>query len=82
MIRLDPATASLAAPSAVPTWALASVGAPCDCDAAFQAGAALGALDGLAREQPAWAGVWRQRLALKCTAASMRLAGRAEDEAA
>ncbi|MEI9412001.1 DUF1403 family protein [Mesorhizobium salmacidum] len=87
MIRLDPLAASpLAAspatPPNVPAWALASAGAPNDADAAFQAGAALGALDVLARTQPAWTGAWRQRLALKCAAASMRLAGRAEDEAA
>ncbi|TPI25022.1 DUF1403 family protein [Mesorhizobium sp. B3-2-1] len=82
MIRLDPATASLAAPPAVPAWALASADAPNDADAAFQAGAALGALDSLAWAQHAWAGAWRHRLALKCAAASMRLAGRAEDEAA
>ncbi|WP_292532930.1 DUF1403 family protein, partial [Mesorhizobium sp.] len=50
--------------------------------AAFRVGAALASLDSLARAQPAWAGAWRQRLALKCAAASMRLAGRAEDEAA
>ncbi|RWD16104.1 MAG: DUF1403 family protein [Mesorhizobium sp.] len=81
MIRLDPATASLAAQPAVPAWALASAGAPGDCDAAFHAGAALGALDTLARAQASWAGAWRQRLALRCAAASMRLAGRAEDEA-
>lgn len=81
MIRLDPATASLAAPPAVPAWALASPGALSDGDAAFQAGAALGALDTLARAQPAWAGAWRQRLALNCAAASMRLAGRSEDAA-
>jgi hypothetical protein len=82
MIRLDPATAS-SAPPTVPVWALAGGGAlNNNADAAFQAGAALGALDTLARAQPAWAGVWRQRLALNCAAASMRLAGRAEDEAA
>lgn len=82
MIRLDPATASsVAAPTTVPSWALAG-GAPSDADAAFQAGAALASLDTLARAQPAWAGAWRQRLALNCAAASMRLAGRAEDEAA
>ncbi|WP_348627830.1 DUF1403 family protein [Mesorhizobium sp. M1A.F.Ca.IN.022.04.1.1] len=40
------------------------------------------ALDTLARAQASWAGAWRQRLALKCAAAGMRLAGRAEDEAA
>ncbi|CAN7760952.1 DUF1403 family protein [Mesorhizobium sp. LjNodule214] len=53
-----------------------------DADAAFQAGAALSALDTLARAQASWAGAWRQRLALRCAAASMRLAGRSEDEAA
>ncbi|MDX8449636.1 DUF1403 family protein [Mesorhizobium captivum] len=88
MIRLDAATANplpanSAAPPTVPAWALAGSGAPNnDADAGFQAGAALGALDTLARAQPTWAGAWRQRLALKCAAASMRLAGRAEDEAA
>ncbi|UCI10602.1 DUF1403 family protein [Mesorhizobium sp. B1-1-8] len=82
MIRLDPATASSTAPSTVPAWALSPGGAPNDADAAFQAGAALASLDPLARAQPAWSGAWRQRLALKCAAASMRLAGRAEDEAA
>lgn len=82
MIRLDPATASSSAPPSVPAWALASAGAPSDGDATFRAGAALGALDTLARAQPSWSGVWRQRLALNCAAASMRLAGRAEDAAA
>ncbi|RWG94143.1 MAG: DUF1403 family protein, partial [Mesorhizobium sp.] len=82
MIRLDPATASSAALPTVPAWALAAGGGASDADVAFEAGAALGALDSLARAQPAWAGAWRQRLALKCAAASMRLAGRAEDEAA
>lgn len=81
MIRLDPATAS-SAPPTVPAWALAAGGGASDADAAFQAGAALASLDTLARAQPAWAGAWRQRLALKGAAASMRLAGRAEDEAA
>ncbi|MER9482565.1 DUF1403 family protein [Mesorhizobium sp. M0494] len=83
MIRLDPATASPASPPTVPAWALAAGGGPSDADAAFQAGAALGALDSLARApQPSWAGAWRQRLALRCAAPGMRLAGRAEDEAA
>lgn len=81
MIRLDPATANSAAPPTVPAWALAADGALHDADAAFRAGAALASLDSLARVQPVWAGAWRQRLALKCAAASMRLAGRAEDEA-
>ncbi|TIQ34014.1 MAG: DUF1403 family protein [Mesorhizobium sp.] len=82
MIRLDPATANHAPPPAVPVWALAPGRNACEIDAAFQAGAALGALDTLARAQPSWAGAWRQRLALNCAAASMRLAGRAEDAAA
>ncbi|MBZ9764791.1 DUF1403 family protein [Mesorhizobium sp. CA8] len=87
MIRLDPLTASPlpanpAAPPAVPAWALANYGASNDIDAAFRVGAALASLDTLARAQPAWAGAWRQRMALKCAAAGMRLAGRAEDEAA
>ncbi|BAB52528.1 DUF1403 family protein [Mesorhizobium japonicum] len=84
MIRLDPATAESnpTAPPTVPAWALAATDALGDVEAAFQAGAALGALDGLARAQPSWAGAWRQRLAVKSATASMRLAGRAEDEAA
>lgn len=82
MIRLDPATANPAPPPTVPAWALAADRAMHDADAAFRAGAALGALDTLARAQASWAGAWRQRLALKCAVASMRLAGRAEDEAA
>ncbi|RVD57427.1 DUF1403 family protein [Mesorhizobium sp. M2D.F.Ca.ET.185.01.1.1] len=82
MIRLDPATANPAPPPTVPAWVLAADGAMHDADAAFRAGAALASLDSLARAQPAWAGAWRQRLALKCAAASMRMAGRAEDEAA
>ncbi|WP_337124191.1 DUF1403 family protein [Mesorhizobium sp. ISC15] len=68
-------------PPSVPAWAITTAGAPSDGDAAFRAGAALGALDTLARAQPFWAGAWRQRLALRCAAASMRLAGRAEDAA-
>ncbi|RUU22710.1 DUF1403 family protein, partial [Mesorhizobium sp. M7A.T.Ca.TU.009.01.3.2] len=54
MIRLDPATASSSAPPSVPAWAITSAGAPSDGDAAFRAGAALGALDTLARAQAAW----------------------------
>lgn len=81
MIRLDPATASSSAPPTVPAWALATYTLS-DTDAAFQAGAALGALDVLARTRTSWADAWRQRLALRCAAASMRLAGRSEDEAA
>ncbi|WP_246800894.1 DUF1403 family protein, partial [Mesorhizobium amorphae] len=59
MIRLDPATASSSAPPIVPAWARAAGSGPSDADAAFRAGAALGALDTLASAQPAWAGAWR-----------------------
>ncbi|MBB6469085.1 hypothetical protein HNQ96_004974 [Aminobacter lissarensis] len=82
MIRLDPSTASSSAPPSVPAWAITIASAPSESDAAFRAGAALGVLDTLGRAQPAWAGAWRQRLALRCAATSMLLAGRAEDAAA
>ncbi|PAQ05475.1 DUF1403 family protein [Mesorhizobium temperatum] len=82
MIRLDPASASPAAPPTVPAWALAPGRNACDADAAFRAGDALASLDTLARAQASWAGAWRQRLALRCAAASMRLVGRSEDAAA
>ncbi|MER8593470.1 DUF1403 family protein [Mesorhizobium sp. M1182] len=82
MIRLDPVATVPALSPAVPAWALANGAVVTNADAAFRAGAALSALDTLARTQAGWDGAWRQRLALRCAAASMRLAGRAEDEAA
>ncbi|MER9826171.1 DUF1403 family protein [Mesorhizobium sp. M0115] len=51
-------------------------------DIAIVAGAAIGALDALARREERWAGAWRQRLALGAAAATARQAGRTEDEAA
>ncbi|GAU86922.1 hypothetical protein BIWAKO_06870 [Bosea sp. BIWAKO-01] len=45
----------------------------------FQAGASLAALDPIARDTPAWSGVFRQRLALQAAATSLRLIGRRED---
>jgi hypothetical protein len=51
-------------------------------DSAFLASAGLSVLDGIVRLAAAWAGVWRQRLALSAAAASARMAGRREDEAA
>lgn len=53
-----------------------------DADLAFMAGAALSTLDQLVRQDPVWSGSWRQRLALKCAVAAVRLSGRMEDEAA
>lgn len=42
----------------------------------------LKSLDDLVRAEPAWAGCWRARQALKCGAAAVRLMGRNEEEAA
>ena len=53
-----------------------------EAEAAFLAGAALARLDAIVRDNPPWAGVFRQRLALSAAAASVARAGRAEDEAA
>lgn len=68
--------------SNVPSWAVPRGPVSSDAGAAFMAGAALNTLDALVRAQPAWAGVWRQRQALKCAASAVRLAGRNEDEIA
>jgi hypothetical protein len=51
-----------------------------ETDAAFTAGNALSYLDNICRTEPAWCGVWRQRLALKCAVMGLRLLGRTEDE--
>ncbi|TCT30115.1 DUF1403 family protein [Martelella mediterranea] len=51
-----------------------------EADAAFAAGITLKSLDDLVRSEPAWAGCWRERQALKCAAAAVRLTGRNEDE--
>ncbi len=51
-------------------------------DAGFAAGIALKTLDDLVRSEPAWAGCWRARQALKCAAAASRLSGRGEGEGA
>jgi hypothetical protein len=82
MIRTDPSPVFSTAPPRVPVWALPAGPVEHDTDAAFCAGAALTSLDNLVRSEPAILGAWRQRLALKCAAAAVRLAGRSEDEAA
>ncbi|CCV16399.1 conserved hypothetical protein [Mesorhizobium sp. STM 4661] len=51
-------------------------------DVAIAAGAAIGALDAVVRRQERWAGAWRQRLALSAAAATVKQAGRVEDESA
>jgi Protein of unknown function (DUF1403) len=54
-----------------------------DAEALFFAGAALAALDSVAKSDPPWAGAWRARLALKsAAAAAQNLLKRREDEAA
>ena len=54
-----------------------------EAEALFFAGAALSTLDSVVRSDPAWAGVWRRRLALKSAAAvAQNLLNRREDEAA
>lgn len=82
MIRAEKSPPAAAAPPRVPAWALPGGLLKHDADAAFYAGAALNSLDNLVRSDPAWAGCWRRRLALRCAAAATKLAGRSEDEAA
>ena len=54
-----------------------------EAEALFFAGAALAALDSVAKSDPPWAGAWRARLALKSAAAvAQTLLKRREDEAA
>ena len=74
----------LSVPPPLPGWARLEATGPgtsTDTGAAFQAGAALAALDCRVRAGVPFAGVWRRRLALKAAAASARIARRGEDEA-
>ncbi len=66
----------------MPAWAQLHGTVDSEADAAFMAGAALTMLYERVREQPAWAGCWRKRLALASAQAAVRLMGRKEDEAA
>lgn len=66
----------------VPAWARPRGDVERDVDAGYLAGAALNSLDNLVRSTPDWAGVWRQRLALKSASAALRLLGRREEEGA
>jgi hypothetical protein len=76
-----PAVSAVSDPPSVPGWALPRRPVTSDVEAAFLAGSALTSLDNLVRAAPAWSGAWRQRQALTCAVAAMRLAGRSEDEA-
>jgi len=80
-----PSGLSTASAAPFPAWARALHPPDSEAEAGFLAGAALARLDAIARENPPWAGAWRQRLALQAAAASVARAGRAgrsEDEAA
>jgi hypothetical protein len=66
----------------VPVWARSRGLVLHDADAAYSAGVALNSLDNLVRQDFAWAGAWRQRLALQSAAAAVNLTGRREDESA
>lgn len=68
--------------AALPKWAVSRGAASSERDAGFAAGVALGALDDLVRNEPAWSGCWRARQALKCAVAASKLMGRGEDEKA
>ena len=75
--------ARTAAPTApLPVWTRPRGPDIAEAEATFSAGIALKSLDDLVRHRPAWAGCWRERQALKCAAAAVRLTGRNEDEAA
>ena len=73
--------------SAFPNWARLPDAAAGTAEAAFAAGAGLALLDRVLRSgedgaEPVFAGVFRQRLALKAAATSVRLARQRGDEAA
>ncbi|WP_295807606.1 DUF1403 family protein [uncultured Nitratireductor sp.] len=66
----------------VPAWAVPRAAVDSDVEAAYMAGSALNSLDNLVRSDGPWLGAWRQRLALKASAASVKLMRRTEDESA
>jgi len=82
MIRPGPFPAE---PPRAPAWARPGGNSRevSEAEALFFAGAALAALDSVAKSDPPWAGAWRRRLALKSAAAvAANLLNRREDEAA
>src|ERR1700683_2882447 len=85
LARPDSSPPGLSTPASAapfPAWARALHPPESEAEAGFLAGAALARLDAVVRENPPWAGAWRQRLALHAAAASVARAGRSEDEAA
>ncbi len=82
MIRAEPILPDLPRP---PAWARPerNLREISEAEALFFAGAALAALDSVAKSDPPWAGAWRARLALKSAAAvAQTLLKRHEDGAA
>lgn len=77
-----PATTSAAAVPRVPAWAVPRAPVENDVEAAYMAGSALNTLDNIVRSDALWLGAWRQRLALKAAAATVKLMRRTEDESA
>lgn len=63
-------------------WAIPRAPVDSDVEAAYMAGSALNSLDNLTRSDAPWLGAWRQRLALKAAAATVKLMRRTEDESA
>ena len=66
----------------VPTWAVPRAPVDSDVEAAWMAGSALNSLDNIVRCGAPWLGAWRQRLALKAAAATVKLMRRTEDQSA
>src|SRR5271165_4177606 len=82
MIRVDPTPFD---PPRAPAWARpgGNLRDISEAEALFFAGAALSALDSVAKAELPWASAWRARLALKSAAAvAQTLLNRREDEAA
>lgn len=69
-------------PTIIPVWASDKKTAATEADAAFLAGSALNSLDSFIKENHAWSGCWRSRLALRCAISANQMLGRDADEAA
>lgn len=80
--QVPPASPSAISVPRVPAWAVPHTPADSDVEAAYIAGSALNSLDNLVRSDAPWLGAWRQRLALKAAAATVKLMRRTEDESA
>ncbi|WP_449397032.1 DUF1403 family protein [Devosia riboflavina] len=66
----------------VPSWARPRAHELGETNSAYLVGAAMNSLDSLVRAENGWAGVWRERLALRAAGALVQLSGRVGEEAA